>query len=143
MLIAYLTHDDVNRDFAARLAAGVGVELEPLTLRDKPGRFDAVLYDVDFLPADERGRLLAELSSQRADRPTAVHGYGLSARERRALRRRGVIVARRLCGALFARLRRPAGGVPAARPKFETELRGGGGVLSMRFPRRSAPCSHP
>jgi hypothetical protein len=113
MRYAYLTHDDVNRDLAARLAAGVGVELEPLTMRDDPRRFDAVLYDLDFLPADDRDRLLAQLSSDRANRPAAVHGYGLSARQRRTLRRRGVTVARRLCGALFARLREPAGKVPA------------------------------
>ena len=63
MRFAYLSLDEVNQALAARLAAAAGVGLDVRTFRDAPpgGRFDAVLYDLDSLPADYRGRLLADL----------------------------------------------------------------------------------
>ena len=104
MAIVYLTLDEVNRDLAARYATVAEVQLELLELRDDLAPCDAVLYDLDFLPPDYRDRLLAEKTIVRSDAPIAVHGYNLTAGQRGKLRRRGVIVARRLCVALFARL---------------------------------------
>jgi hypothetical protein len=125
MLFAYLTLDEVNQNLAERLAADAGVGLEVLSFRDAApaGQFDAVLYDLDFLPDDRRQQLLADLSAGRRVEPVAVHGYCLTGRQARALRRRGVLVARKLRPELFARLRTVAGraaetvGEVAARPQ--------------------------
>jgi hypothetical protein len=107
MRFAYLTLDVVNQALAARLAAAAGVCFSALTFRDAvpSGPRDAVLYDLDFLPADFRERLLKELVAGPRRGPVAVHGYSLSPRVARALRRRGVVVARRLRAGLFRRLR--------------------------------------
>jgi hypothetical protein len=110
MRLAYLTLDEVNRDLARRLAAGAGLQLDELTPRGagRDGHHGAALYDLDSLPADDRGRLLDALSSGWRDGPAAVHGYGLSGRQARALRRRGVLTTRRLSRGLFVRLRERA-----------------------------------
>ena len=106
MLCAYLSLDEVNQDLAATLAAGAGVEVDALTFRDAApaGQFDAALYDLDSLPPAYRRALLADLEAGRWVEPVAVHSYNLSARQARALRRRGVIVGRQLQSKLFARL---------------------------------------
>jgi hypothetical protein len=106
MWCAYLTLDEVNQDLAQRLAAAAGVRLEVLSLRDAApaGQFEAVLYDLDFLPPDCREALLADLRAQRWIEPVAVHSYQLSPRQIVALRRSGVIVARRLGRKVFDRL---------------------------------------
>jgi hypothetical protein len=112
MRIAYQSLDEVNRDLAARLAAAADVELESLALRDAPEPFDAVLYDLDFLPADYRAGLLAARTTARSGALIAVHAYNLTSGQRRRLRRRGVVVARRLSVALFARLAAAADALP-------------------------------
>jgi hypothetical protein len=111
MRFAYLTLDVVNENLAARLAAAAGLSFRTLTLRDPvpDGRGDVVLYDLDFLPADYRERLLADLKSGRWSGRVGVHSYSLTRRLARALRRRGVVVTRRLRGGLFRRLRDRAG----------------------------------
>jgi hypothetical protein len=123
-----LTVDQVNQDLAGKLAAAAGVKLEVVFPRDAAGDgpFDAVLYDLDSLPPPDRQALLAELSARPAGQwagTAAVHSYHLSPRQARALRRQGVVVARRLRPATFARLRdavsarrrKRAGGGGAAR----------------------------
>ena len=106
MLFAYLTLDEVNQELAGMLADAAGVELDATDFRDAcPDRqFDAVLYDLDYLPNDRREALLAALTAGRMAEPVAVHSYRLSVRQARALRQQGVIVARRLGPKLFARL---------------------------------------
>jgi hypothetical protein len=104
MRIAYLTLDEVNSDLAARCAAAADIELESFALCEAPEPFDAVVYDLDFLPADYRAGLLAASTTARSSALIAVHAYNLTSGQRRRLRRRGVVVARRLSLALFARL---------------------------------------
>jgi hypothetical protein len=110
MRLAYLTLDEVNLELARRLAARACLRLDELTFRDgdRTGPRDGVLYDLDTLPEDYRGRLLAALAAGGRDGPVGVHGYALAPRQARALRRRGVVVARRLSRVLFARLRERA-----------------------------------
>jgi hypothetical protein len=106
MLVAYLTHDEVNQVLARKLARKCGVKLDVYSIREAASacRCDAMICDLDFLPPGSRDLLVAEL--QRAQNgPVAVHGYNLPARQRRMLRRRGVIVARRLRPDVFAWLR--------------------------------------
>jgi hypothetical protein len=62
------------------------------------------VYDLDFLPADYRARLLAAHTTARSGALIAIHSYNLTSGQRRRLRRRGVVVARRLGSSLFARL---------------------------------------
>lgn len=107
MRFAYWTIDEVNQHVAQRLANRAGVELDIRSFQDADAAvaFDAVLYDVDFFPADRRQTLLADLAAHRRAEPIVVHSYRLSGTEARALRRQGVIVVRRLRSSVFARLR--------------------------------------
>jgi hypothetical protein len=120
MRIAYLTTDEVNQDLALRLAAGQRARLEVLWPRDEPpdGRFDAVVYDLDCLPACLRQEVLSKLAAASAPWPVAVHSYALTRKQFRALRGRGVAVHRRLGARLLHRLcaavrAKSAGGQPA------------------------------
>src|SRR3954467_11650758 len=107
MQFAYLTLDEMNQDLAARLADAAGVELDVLSFHAPApdGPFDAVLYDLDYLPDDRRAALLATPAAGCRGKPVAVHGYHPSAGAGRALRRQGVLVARHLDAELFVRLR--------------------------------------
>jgi hypothetical protein len=107
MRIAYLTIDEVNRDTAKRAARQCGAILSPLLPRDPPpdGRFDAAVYDFDYLPAAERRSVLDALCKSPLPHPAAVHAYHLERSERLALRAAGVIVRRRLGLALIRALR--------------------------------------
>jgi len=63
------------------------------------GQFDAVLYDLDHLPAPERQQTLAELLAGRGPHGrVAIHSFTLEDAQMEALRRRGVGVFRRLDG---------------------------------------------
>ena len=108
MRFAYLTTDDVNLSLALRMAADCDASLEGLSLRDAPpaGRFDAVLYDWDYLPPDKRREVLSELQSGPLTCPVALHGYNLGEDQVEALRRQGAVVSRRLEAKLFLALRR-------------------------------------
>jgi hypothetical protein len=108
MFIAYLSLDPVNQDLADCFAALAGAQLRFLTFSDPPGPSEGVVYDYDFLPPDYRGGLVAGLLLRRPSTPVAIHGYGLPAGDRRALRRQGVAVTQRLGPELFARLQREA-----------------------------------
>jgi hypothetical protein len=108
MRYAYLTLDQVNQDWAERLAAQAGAELEVVSPRDilAAGPFDALLIDLDSLPPGYRKAALDDLLAGKEARQTAVHSYHLRIRDARVLRRRGVIVARRLEVKIFQRLRK-------------------------------------
>jgi hypothetical protein len=98
MRIAYLTTDEVNQDLALRLAADGGLTLCPRDPRDPPpdGEFDAVLYDWDSWPADQKKRVLTGLLAGPVLRPVALHSYGLEESQAEALRRNGVLIFDRL-----------------------------------------------
>jgi hypothetical protein len=108
MRYAYLTLDEVNQDWAERLAAQVDAELDFVSPRDilAAGPFDALLVDLDSLPPGYRKVVLDDLLAGKQEAQTAVHSYHLRIRDARVLRRRGVIVARRLEGEIIQRLRK-------------------------------------
>ena len=108
MRYAYLTLDEVNQDWAERLAAQAGAELDVVSPRDllAAGPFDALLIDLDSLPPGYRKAVLDDLLAGKQEAQTAVHSYHLRIRDARVLRRRGVIVARRLEVDIFHRLRK-------------------------------------
>jgi hypothetical protein len=108
MRVAYLTLDEVNRALAIGFAAQAGIELELPELRDDLNRFDAVLYDLDFLPAECRDRLRFVPGGGELPQVVAVHSYNLTPRQRRSLHRRGALVTRRLRASLFKELRQLA-----------------------------------
>jgi hypothetical protein len=119
MRIAYYTTDEVNHALAAQLVAECGAVVCNLLPNDPSpdGLFDAVLYDMGSMTKDEQSALLERLPSGPVDRPTAVHGYGITAQQATALNRAGVAVARRLHPRLLRRLwsavRRVRNTVPA------------------------------
>jgi hypothetical protein len=61
--IAYVTTDELNEADAAPLAGKCRAEIHAVLLRDPPpnGEFDAILYDLDYLPVERRQVVLAEL----------------------------------------------------------------------------------
>jgi hypothetical protein len=98
MLIGYLTTDATNLDLAERLARACKAELLLLSMREalQEDLIDAVVYDLDYLPAEMRQEVLALLLASRVPYPVAVHSYNLEKGQRLALRATGVLVARRL-----------------------------------------------
>src|SRR5262249_19593742 len=108
MRIAYVTTDEVNLALAARMARPLDAAVIRLNPEDvgPHGRFDAVVYDLDHVPPDERPALLDEILSGPPTCPRAVHGYVLSDEEAAALRLRGVAVTQRLQLDLFRTVRR-------------------------------------
>jgi hypothetical protein len=104
--IAYLTIDEVNESLAGPMAAACGLELEPRSPRDwtDPHAFDAVVYDLDFLPPRLRQEVLQPLLAGPVRVPAALHSYHLEEEEAETLRRNGVVVERRLDVWLFEAL---------------------------------------
>jgi hypothetical protein len=98
MRIAHITTDEASHAIAVqvakRLDAGVTMlgfdETAPLVL------FDAVLYDLDRIPVDQRRSLLRKFRSNKTAVPMAVYGYSLSEGQADWLRFHGVAVAQRL-----------------------------------------------
>jgi len=107
MRIAYLTTDEVNLDLAGDLAAACGVTVDIWSPRDPEtdGQFDAVLYDLDYLPTAHRQAVLLRLLSGPVSHAVVVHSYNLEPDQEEALRARGVAVYRRLGRGLFRILR--------------------------------------
>jgi hypothetical protein len=102
-----LSIDEVNQDWAERLATQSGVELDPVSPRDlSQENSDCLLVDLDSLPPDYGKTVLADLLARKQEGPAAVHSYRLRGRDARLLRRRGVIVSRRLEPEIFRRLRK-------------------------------------
>jgi hypothetical protein len=116
MRIAYATADEVNQALAVRMAA----KCEAIVCRLRPGEvapdglFDAVLYELDEVPRDQRPAFLEELCLGTPDCPTAVHGYDITDEQARTLNRNGVEAAQRLHSDLLRSL------VTAARRNRET-----------------------
>ncbi len=106
MRIAYMSTDEVNQALAAGLAANYGTVVCSQHPKDPPpdGRFDAVLYNLDDVPRDQRPALLAGFRRGKPDHPTAVHGYDIIDEQARTLKRNGVPAARRLHSALLRSL---------------------------------------
>jgi hypothetical protein len=98
LLIAYVSLDEVNQDLAARTAESVGASLASIGSPDElaASAYDAVVYDLDYLCDNDRRRILDELTAGAATRMAAVHSYNLQPTQKRALRRKGVVVRRRL-----------------------------------------------
>jgi hypothetical protein len=98
MRIAFVSTDEVNQALVAQMAAECGAVVCTLVPKDPPpdGLFDAVLYNLDDVPRDQRSALLDELRRVRPHRPTGVHGYDITDEQARALNRDGVAAARRL-----------------------------------------------
>lgn len=98
MRTAYITIDEVNQDLARRWAEALGAILQVLTPAEgfPDTCYDAVLVDLDSLPADYRQQMLRDLLSEPADRPVAVHSYSLTDEEIQDLKNHGVAVTRRL-----------------------------------------------
>jgi hypothetical protein len=108
--IAYVTTDEVNQDLALRLADDFGAELCPLSPKDPPpnGEFDAMVYDLDYLPPEGRRAILAGLLAGPRSCAVAVHSHNLREDQADALRAGGIAVSSRLEPEMF-RLLRPRG----------------------------------
>ena len=88
MRIAYVSIDEVNQALAEQMAAECGAVVCNLLPKDPPpdGLFDAVLYNLDDVPRDERPALLEGLRRGEPGQPTAVHGYDITDEQARTLR---------------------------------------------------------
>jgi hypothetical protein len=106
MRIAYVNTDEVNQDLAERTASEYCAAVCILVPEGPPpdGLFDAVLYNLDEVPRDQRSALLERLRQATPHRPTAVHGYVITDGQARTLRWHGVAVAQRLHPALLRSL---------------------------------------
>jgi hypothetical protein len=98
VFIGYISLDDVNQCLAAETAEDYGATMDFFAshaeLTVVP--FDAVVYDLDNLPREDRRHILNELTAGPAKRLSVVHSYNLRPIDAEALRRNGVIVRRRL-----------------------------------------------
>jgi hypothetical protein len=106
MRVAYLTLDEVNQHLAFAFAGEHDVSLDVHARPEAIGEreYDAVLYDLDSFPLDERQANLTTVLDCPLNRPVAVHSYDFSADQLSVLRQRSAIVARRLRSKVFARL---------------------------------------
>src|SRR3954452_19021588 len=111
MILAYLTHDQVNEPRARELADARGVQLSPLFLKEAAtaGPFDAIVHDLDCLPPAARPAILKNLLAGPLTCAAAVHGYSLEEAEGEGLRARGVVVHSHLEEVVRAVLARAAG----------------------------------
>jgi hypothetical protein len=107
MLIAYLTTDEVNEDQAIQMADECCVTLYLLSCNDMipSGRFDAILFDWDSLPLQQRQGILFESLADSSSCPVAVHGFSLEKEEVETLHQDGIAVFHRLEPRLFKTLR--------------------------------------
>jgi hypothetical protein len=107
MRIALCTLDEVNEQQARDLAGRFGDTLCPLWPKDGPpnGQFDAVIYDLDYWPADSRAKLLAELREDPQHGPVAVCSLNLDEAEIKPLAVRGAAVFMHLGPDVFQSLR--------------------------------------
>jgi len=106
MRIAHITTDEVNQALVVRAARLFGAIVTPLGPEAISTHvlFDAVLYDLDRVPPDQRQTLVDEIRSEPTAIPMAVYGYSLSEEQAGKLRFRGVAVAQRLHAALIRTL---------------------------------------
>jgi hypothetical protein len=121
MRVAYATTDEVNQALAAQMAAECGAIICDRRPGEVPpnGLFDAVLYNLDDVPRDQRPAFLEGLCLSTPDCPTAVHGYDITDEQARTLNRNGVAAARRLDLDLLRNLLTAARESRAAVPRDE------------------------
>jgi hypothetical protein len=98
VFIGYISLDDVNQCLAAETAEDYGATMDFFASQAELPVVpcDAVVYDLDNLPGDDRRHILHEMTAGPAKRLSAVHSYNLRPIDAEALRRNGVIVRRRL-----------------------------------------------
>jgi hypothetical protein len=108
--VAYLSIDPVHQEVATALADKMRVNLYLIEPRDKlpEGPLDAVLYDLDLLPANLGRAVLEEVLAGRSPLLTAVHSYNLEDDLVKRLECKGAVVRRRLGPQLIQALRRAA-----------------------------------
>jgi hypothetical protein len=106
MRLAYLTRDEVNQELALTFASEHGVELDVLArgVALKGLEYDALLYDFDSFPSEEREANLVVVASYLKNKHLAVHSYNLEKRQLRDLRGAGALTAKQLREELFGRL---------------------------------------
>ena len=139
MRIAYVATDEVNQALAAQMADKCGAivcHLRPGEVHPD-GLFDAVLYNLDDMPRDERSAFLEGLCLGKPDRPTAVHGYDITDEQARTLNRNGVAASRDAfiptCFAVCARLATEPRDRPTGRRPDGPDLGQPGQVTEPRF----------
>ena len=88
------------------MAAGCGAFSCHLRPEDVPpyGLFDAVIYNLDDVPREQRPAFLEGLCLGSPHCPTTVHGYGIAHEQAQALSRPGNLVSPRLDPALLRSL---------------------------------------
>src|SRR5262245_65203997 len=99
MRIAYITLDDVNRFTLRRWAGQNRVRVDCLSaseLRTPVHGVDAVVVDLDFLPAELREIWLSRILADAPPSQVLVHGHNITEAEAAALHRRSVRVCRGL-----------------------------------------------
>jgi hypothetical protein len=106
MRIAYVTTDEVNLVLAVKLAGRWGATVSLVRPGDlaATAHYDAVIHDLDVVPRQQRNTLLEELGDGTPDRPTAVHGYGITDEQAKLLGRNSIAVAPRLRSGLLRSL---------------------------------------
>jgi hypothetical protein len=106
MRIAYMNTDEVNEALAEQMAVACGAVVRTVLPKDPApdGQFDAILYNLDDVPREERSVLLGELRLGRPHSPAAVHGYDLTDEQVRTLEQSGVAAALRLSADLVCSL---------------------------------------
>jgi hypothetical protein len=106
MRIAYVTTDEVNQALAAKMAAECGAVICALLPKDPlpAGQFHAVLNDLDDVQKHKRGEVIAQILRSPSTCPRAVHGYDITDRQAKDLRRHGIAVGQRLHRALIRTL---------------------------------------
>jgi hypothetical protein len=104
--LAYLTTDEVNEATVARMALAYDAIVVPFYPKDAPrsARFDAVLYDLDCLPADRGRKLLGDLLSAPNEKPVGLHSFNVDEGLRQDLERKGINVFRTLKNDCLRRL---------------------------------------
>jgi hypothetical protein len=117
MRVAYLTTDEVNEWTALQLAEACGATLYPFEPRDTlpEVRLDAVIYDLDYLPAELRQGVLAECLAGPPSGVVGMHSYNLEEDQMETLARHGVVVSQHLSRELFLLLCQAAEQVREAR----------------------------
>jgi hypothetical protein len=110
MRVAYLTTDEVNEHLAVTMAAACDTQLVPRAPREAPPveEFDAVLYDWDYLPPEQRQEFRERLRAGHGTGRVIVHGYNLGKKEVAAWRQQRIAVFRRLESKVFRALLRVA-----------------------------------
>jgi len=99
MRIAYITLDDVNRFMLRRWAEQNRLRVECPSADQLPTPVhgaDAVVVDLDFLPAALREIWLARLLADALPGRAMVHGHNITDAEAAALRRKNVRICRGL-----------------------------------------------